>query len=384
MTTGAHSVEVTVQGPEGEGRALVPFESIRREILEMERGVAAMLVGMGLFLFVGAVTILAVSVRESTLAPGENADARRRWRGAVAAAVATILFAAMLWFGWYWWSDIDAAYRLAIFEPMPTTATVETIAGAAVLDLAITDQRWIDGGWSPLIPDHGKLMHMFLVRDDLGAFAHVHPVPADDSSFRLRMPPLPEGNYRLYADIVHESGFSQTLVNQIELLSPAAEVAEPGATPVPGELPAVDPDDSWTVGLHSGDAVLFDDGTEVEWVRPAGPIVVGDDLTLEFQVRDGTGQPVALEPYMGMLSHSAITREDGAVFVHLHPTGSISMGALMVASERLNVATDHMAPRVPGRVAFPYAFPRAGTYRVWVQVKNEGRVYTADFEMTVQ
>ncbi len=385
MTAGAHSVEVTVQGPEGEGRALVPFESIRRETLEMSRWYAAMLVGMGLFLFVGAVTLLGASARESTLAPGQVADPGRRRRGVMAAAVAAVVIAVVLWFGWYWWSEVDAAYRAAIFEPMSTTATVETIGGVRVLDLAITDQLWIDGGLSPLVPDHGKLIHMFLVRDDLGAFAHVHPVPVNRSSFRLQVPPLSAGTYRLYADIVHESGFSETLVNEIGLPPAPGDAADPAmpSTAPPG-LPAVDPDDSWTTGLHTGDSVLFDDGTEVEWIRPASAIATGNDLTLEFQVREAGGEPAVLEPYMGMLSHSAITREDGAVFVHLHPTGSISMGALMVASERRNVAAGSMHHGELGRVAFPYAFPQAGDYRIWVQVKRAGRVYTADFEATVQ
>ncbi len=388
MTSGAHSVEVTIQGPEGEGRALVPFESIRRETLDMERWYGVMLFAMGLFLFAGAVTILGASVRESTLAPGDEADSRRRWRGRIVGAVGTVLLAGMLWAGWYWWSGIDAAYRRAIFEPMPTAATVETLDGMGVLDLAITDQRWIEGGWSPLVPDHGKLMHMFLVREDLGAFAHVHPVRTDDSSFRLQVPPLPQGNYRIYADIVHESGFSQTLVNQIELPSPpvpGGELTASVAVPAPVGLPPLDPDDSWTVGVHDGDSVKFDDDTEVRWLRPASSIATGEDLTLEFHVSDGSGQPAALEPYMGMLSHSAITRTDGQVFVHLHPTGSISMGALMVASARRNVTAAHRGQvDEPGRVAFPYAFPQPGDYRIWVQVKRAGRVYTADFRTVVQ
>ena len=402
MTAGAHSVEVSVQGSAGGGIVLVPFESVRRETLEMGRWYGAMLVAMGLFLFVGAVTLCGASARQSTLEPGADADAGRRRRGWITTAVASLLLAIILWSGWHWWSAVDAAYRAAIFAPLPTVATVEEVAGTDVLDLEITDERWVEGGWSPLVPDHGKLMHMFLVRDDLGAFAHVHPVAVDDSRFRLQLPPLPGGGYRVYADIVHESGFSQTLVNEIDLRqsavepAPATELAasgeaeETGESPAPtaGErawaVPAIDPDDSWTVGLHSGDSVVFDDGTAVEWVRPAGPIATGDDLTLEFQVRDAAGAPAALEPYMGMLSHSVITREDGEVFVHLHPAGSISMGALMVASQRRNVAAGHMQRGESGRVAFPYAFPRAGDYRVWVQLKRDGRIYTADFEATVR
>ncbi len=34
-------------------------------------------------------------------------------------------------------------------------------------------------------------------------------------------------------------------------------------------------------------------------------------------------------------------------------------------------------------VAFPYAFPRAGNYRVWVQVRKGGRILTGAFDAPV-
>jgi hypothetical protein len=34
-------------------------------------------------------------------------------------------------------------------------------------------------------------------------------------------------------------------------------------------------------------------------------------------------------------------------------------------------------------IAFPYAFPSAGAYRVWVQLRSAGRVRTAAFDVNV-
>jgi hypothetical protein len=41
----------------------------------------------------------------------------------------------------------------------------------------------------------------------------------------------------------------------------------------------------------------------------------------------------------------------------------------------------HIAPN--DTINFPYSFPEAGRYFIWVQVKRAGRVLTGVFETTV-
>src|SRR5256886_8722908 len=75
---------------------------------------------------------------------------------------------------------------------------------------------------TPLVPDHGHLMHVFLVRDStLSGFAHLHPLPLDSTSFAAALPPVASGRSRVYADIIHESGFAETLVATVDLPPPA-------------------------------------------------------------------------------------------------------------------------------------------------------------------
>ena len=220
-------------------------------------------------------------------------------------------------------------------SPSASATSVGLEGGRPVLDLRIDDERQTE--WSPMIPDHGKLMHLFLVREPgLDAFAHLHPVAQGAADFRVALPPLPAGTYRLYADVVHESGFPQTLVDRVKIpASPASAVPRasmppppirttPGASPSRWRRGWPPPDRSsafWTTAAPCS-------GTSPRWGRTARPPCASRSAAR-------TAEPAALEPYMGMLSHAVIAdnRRDtmrsgtGEVFVHLHPMGTVSMAA---------------------------------------------------------
>jgi hypothetical protein len=238
------------------------------------------------------------------------------------------------------------------------------------------------------MPDHGKLMHLFLVRDQrLDALAHLHPIPrsAAGLDFDVDVPRLPAGRYRVYGDIVHESGYAQTLVSSVDLADGSADSARP--EPVEGR--AQDPDDSWFSGASVPEAatVTYDLGndTRLVWTRGESPIVAGVERDLRFSVQDAAGADVAVEPYMGMAAHLVVASRDGSVFAHLHPSGSVSMAAMQrfAGATVADAHTGH-AMTLDGRVAVPYAFPKAGPYRLFVQVKRAGRVLTSAFDVDVK
>jgi len=96
--------------------------------------------------------------------------------------------------------------------------------------------------------------------------------------------------------------------------------------------------------------------------------------------------------YMGMLSHAAFVKTDGTVFAHVHPTGSVSMAAFMLAQqqkpitgmEEMDMASgEQSSAALPNTVTIPYGFPSSGPYRVIVQMKHGATVETGIFDAMV-
>ena len=412
MTSGSYSMEVRVEGARGVGSVNVPVLSIATRELPLSPALGIVLLGLGVFLVVGLLSIVASAAREGSIEPGEEPDRRRRRRSRIAVAAGALVLALALTGGKAWWNASARDYAGIIYKPLHASADVlQTDAagddGGRTLRLAITDSAWLDRrGFTPLVRDHGKLMHLFLVRAPaMDVFAHLHPTTRDSNEFRSPLPALPAGTYFVYADIVHASGFPETLTDTITLADAHAAPRVASARPVPAlheDTPAqhapvalhADPDDSWLTGAAAERIAHLADGSTMTWDRGDSAIVAGRMAPLHFTVRAPDGWPATLEPYMGMASHAMIARDDGRVFVHLHPMGTIAMASQAIFDRRergdtaLAVdATEVMgmdASAMPGAVVFPYAFPQPGRYHIWVQVKRDGRVLTGAFEADVK
>jgi hypothetical protein len=386
MTASSYQLAVAIDGPAGKGSVLIPVLALATAQRPMPSWLGGVLAALGIFLTAGMLTIIGAAVRESGLAPGAAPDARRRVRARIGIAIAAVLAGLALWGGNTWWAAEASSYgRFILYRPFNASATVANEGDRRRLTFSIRDERWTgapppQSRYNALMPDHGKLMHLFMVREPaLDALAHLHPIArtAADLDFDADVPAVLPGRYRVYGDIVHESGYAQTLTSTVEI-----------AGDPPGSATPTDADDSWFTGAaapaSARSSLSLEDGSRILFDRGAAPITAGAERDLRFSVRDSTGAETTVEPYMGMAAHLVIATRDGSVFAHLHPAGSISMAAMQRFAG--GAATDpHAGHAMPldGRVAIPYAFPKAGAYRVFVQIKRGGRVMTAAFDVDV-
>jgi hypothetical protein len=119
---------------------------------------------------------------------------------------------------------------------------------------------------------------------------------------------------------------------------------------------------------------------------------------LRFVVRDAKGGVAHVQPYLGMAAHAVVVRDDGSVFIHLHPLGTVAMVSQQIFALRDrgdttirgrlrtgSLAADTMpAMSMSGELTFPYEFPKPGRYRIWVQVKPDRQVLTGTFDVDVR
>jgi hypothetical protein len=383
MRAGAWKIRVAVEGARGPGELSVPVPALARAVRQMPAFLGVLLFGVLGLLVAAAIAIAGASLRESDLPAGAQPDARRRARGRWAMGVTAGLLALGILGGRQWWNSEAAIYRRLVYKPLQVAVTRPT---PDRLSLSLADPGWLR--WrrtDDLIPDHGHLMHLFLVRaPGLDAIAHLHPRADGEQDgaarFGQAVPPLPAGSYRLFGDIVHANGIDETVTASVDLPGGGA-TAELGG-------PAFDPDDAMAVIPTAGSAAspafpLPAGRGTLRWLDARAPRA-GQTVVLEIEVDGADGKPAVVEPYMGMAGHAMILARDGSVFAHVHPTGSVPMAALALVdgTQAVDHSRHHGMTFAP-RVRFPYVFPKAGAYRLFVQVKLAGRVETGAWDLEV-
>lgn len=192
-------------------------------------------------------------------------------------------------------------------------------------------------------PEQTKLMHFYVIRNDLTGFQHVHPTMAPGGVWTAPISALQTGAYRVYTQFT-ANGTDGASVTPV--LSVAIQVAgNPSSVPLPPAAPSTTVD-GYTVGVTHD----LTSGREGQ-------------LTLTLS-KDG--QPVTdLQPYLDSYAHLTAIHEQDLAFSHLHPEGTAS--------------GDGGGPTL----TFRATLPNSGNWRLFIQFQTGGTVHTAAVTLTV-
>ena len=183
---------------------------------------------------------------------------------------------------------------------------------------------------------HEKLIHLFVISENLEFFAHIHPTFQPDGTFQQQVRLPYGGMYRLLADFYPSGSVPQLAVGTIFATgqNPSAHLA-PALAPCQSE--------NLTAALH---------------LEPEQPIA-GLETRLFFTLNPSTG----LQPYLGAWAHMLAASADLIDLLHIHP-----------------FLADGKSPTMQ----FNVIFPRTGLYRIWTQFQRENTVNTTVFTVPVR
>jgi Heavy metal binding domain len=182
---------------------------------------------------------------------------------------------------------------------------------------------------------HEKLFHAFIVSEDLQVFVHDHPVWFNDSFLYDMAFPKP-GMYRILGDFYPEGATPQLITKTIF---------------VSGNAPPAPP-------LKEDYSPKTGQNIKVELAMTSGAAVAGRNTPMRFKITPGD----LLEKYLGAWGHMLAASDDLIDMMHTHP---------------------FIADGSP-EIQFDLTFPRARTYRVWVQFQRNGVVNTVHFDIPVK
>jgi hypothetical protein len=368
MAFGSYQVRIEADGAQGTGRLSVPIPAVALQVKTMDRPLGLALFTVMLFLLAGIVTIVGAGVREATLKPGVASAPENRRAGRVVMIITAVALSAILFLGYRWWNSDESSYMGRVYKPLALTPALD----GPKLSLAITDPGWMRfRKTDDFMPDHGHLMHLFLIRmPAMDRMWHLHPEAQPNGTFGLDLPGIPAGHYKLFADVVHESGFPETLVAEMDL--PSVDGRELSGDDATGQGPPVSNAERTTSSMR--------DGYRMIWLRDNTPIKTRQLTQFTFRIEDEKGQPATrMQLYMGMPGHAEFIRSDASVFAHVHPDGSVPMASLMLT----RLPMQHQSGEIPPIISFPYGFPKSGHYRIFVQVQRAGHPETGMFDINI-
>jgi hypothetical protein len=190
-------------------------------------------------------------------------------------------------------------------------------------------------------------LHLYVVREDLAIYQHLHP-RLDGDTWRAEVDVPDGGVYRVYTEFtpVERAGAVHPHLLSVRFIIPGD--TRPYQVPAPQA----------TVKVHGFTVRRLDGTARLPGATPS---------ILKFEVLDPDGRPVTnLEPYLGTYAHMSAFDVLTQAMTHMHP-----------------LARSDGRPPADGILTFHTAWAAYGEQRLFLQFKVAGRVLQVAFTVAV-
>jgi hypothetical protein len=225
--------------------------------------------------------------------------------------------------------------RPAPGEEVEVVFSIETVSGKAIT-------------FDDIQETHEEMVHLLIVDPSLGDYQHKHPRPGDvPGEYRFSFTPREAGDYKIFAEFY-----------SLRTGRPVYAVTD---FTVPGEERPIEvrTDREIEVGDYRFELAVPEQGYRAG--RPQA-------LHLRVAHRE-SGRPVTLQPIMGEYAHLVGFDTDRSGFTHMHPL-----------LEGTGYDLDPLRPEI----GFMLQVNRPGFYKIWAQLKIDGREIYVPFGMEVK
>ncbi len=202
-------------------------------------------------------------------------------------------------------------------------------------------------------------VHLIVVKRDLSTIIHKHPPIGADGRISETIDFPSPGPYRVLVD-AYPGAKGAPRNFQLH-----RDVRVAGAYE-PRPLPPFQPTQN-----VAGYRVALQAPKQLHAIEPA---------TMTATVTDPAGKPVVFKPWFGALAHAVFFRAGSLDYFHTHVCGPSTPGCTSV----LGATTVTGKPAGPGKLHVGVLLPIGGTWRLFLQFRDRGRIVTAPFTLRVR
>ena len=202
-------------------------------------------------------------------------------------------------------------------------------------------------------------VHLIVVRDDLGVIIHRHPPIAANGRISQTIDFPSPGLYRVLVDAYPGA---KGAPRNFQLHMGVRVRGAYRRQPLP-PFAARQRVGGYTIALSA--------------LNRLHPI---EAATLTAKVTDPMGKPVVFHPWFGALAHAIFFRQGSLDYFHTHVCGPSTPGCTSVLGGAKVVGR----PAGPGQLNVGVLLPVAGTWRLFLQFRDRGRIITAPFTLRVR